>query len=133
MSHFVGDRYNVMTTNVAESWNIVLVEAREFLLIFMLEYIHTIIMRWFPTRRGKVMVYKCSVTLRIRSILEDNFEQSHSLTVKPIGPDEFQVTTLMGVNYAVNLVKKICDCRQFDLLTHLIWSCSFSSSFVASS
>lgn len=38
-SYFIGQRYNVMTTNVAESLNNVLKECRDFPLISMLEAI----------------------------------------------------------------------------------------------
>ncbi|XP_013608129.1 PREDICTED: uncharacterized protein LOC106314866 [Brassica oleracea var. oleracea] len=40
-AHFQGDRYNIMDSNIAESWNAVLKEVREFPLISMCEYIRT--------------------------------------------------------------------------------------------
>lgn len=37
-SHFPGKRYNYMTSNIAESWNAVLREARGFPIISLVEY-----------------------------------------------------------------------------------------------
>lgn len=68
----------MMTTNVVESWNVVLVKAREFPLICMLEFIRSTIMGWFSTRRAKATADKCSVTTRVRAMLEENFENSAS-------------------------------------------------------
>ncbi|CAN7104251.1 unnamed protein product, partial [Brassica rapa subsp. narinosa] len=50
-SHFKGQRYNIMTSNVAESWNAVLREAHEFPIKPLVEFIRDKLMQWFATRR----------------------------------------------------------------------------------
>lgn len=52
-SHSHGMRYNVMTSNVAESLNAALSEAREYPIIALLEYIRTTLMGWFSGRHEK--------------------------------------------------------------------------------
>lgn len=38
-AHFSGNRYNIMTSNVAETWNSVLKEAREYPIVALVEFI----------------------------------------------------------------------------------------------
>ena len=52
-AHFKGQRYNIMDSNIAESWNNVIKEAREYPLITMFEYIRTTVMSWLALRRAK--------------------------------------------------------------------------------
>lgn len=48
-AHFPGNRYNIMTSNLAESWNAVLREAREFPEIPLIDFIRTKLTEWFAT------------------------------------------------------------------------------------
>ncbi|KAL0864891.1 hypothetical protein Bca101_044009 [Brassica carinata] len=50
-SHFVGARYNIMTSNLAESLNNALSTAREYPTVGLIEYIRAMLMGWFPSRR----------------------------------------------------------------------------------
>lgn len=43
-AHFTGNRYNIMTSNVAETWNSVLREAREYPIMALLEHIRAKLM-----------------------------------------------------------------------------------------
>lgn len=49
-SHFMGNRYNIMTCNVAKSVNVVLKEARKLPIISLLEFIRTTLLTWFVMR-----------------------------------------------------------------------------------
>ncbi|CAN6817630.1 unnamed protein product, partial [Brassica oleracea] len=49
-SHFEGERYNIMTSNLAESLNAALFEAREYPILPLLEYIRSMMMGWFSAR-----------------------------------------------------------------------------------
>lgn len=80
-----------MDSNIAESWNAVLKEAREFPLICMLEYIRTSVMSWFALRRAKAVLHKDTLTPNVRKLVEETFEESTNLAVRGICPMEFQV------------------------------------------
>ncbi|KAG7532917.1 MULE transposase domain [Arabidopsis thaliana x Arabidopsis arenosa] len=49
--HFPGERYNLMTTNIAESMNKALSKARSLPIVRLLESIRTMMTRWFAERR----------------------------------------------------------------------------------
>lgn len=40
-AHFPGKRYNIMTSNLAESWNAVLRDSREFPIILLIDFIRS--------------------------------------------------------------------------------------------
>ncbi|XP_010497024.1 PREDICTED: uncharacterized protein LOC104774054 [Camelina sativa] len=50
-SHFVGEHFNVITSNIAESLNNVLTMARDYPVISILETIRTTLVTWFAIRR----------------------------------------------------------------------------------
>ncbi|KFK40955.1 hypothetical protein AALP_AA2G066100 [Arabis alpina] len=87
-SHFIGMRYNVMTTNIAESLNNVLKEGREFPIISMVESLRTSLMGWFARRRCAAASEKCAVTPKVREKLETNFFLSTSMAVKPANAED---------------------------------------------
>ncbi|XP_024013963.1 uncharacterized protein LOC112088041 [Eutrema salsugineum] len=95
-AYSVGERYNIMKTDVAESLNKVLKECREFPLISMLEAIRMSLMGWFVRRRA---AYASEI---------------HQLTPKVVmvNQDEFEVYDRNGGRFEVNL----CTCREFQML-----------------
>lgn len=50
-AHIPGNRYNIMTSNLAESWNAVLREDRKFPVIPLIDFICIKLTEWFATRR----------------------------------------------------------------------------------
>lgn len=52
-AHFEGRRFHVMDSNIAESWNAVVKEARKYPLICMFEYIKASVISWFALCRKK--------------------------------------------------------------------------------
>ncbi|CAA7040434.1 unnamed protein product [Microthlaspi erraticum] len=114
--HFPGKRFNIMDSNIAESWNAVLKEAREFPLICMLEYIRTSVMNWFAIRRAKSNLHQGTLTPNVRKIIEKTFEDSTSLAVRPICPMEFQVQEPDGDCFTVKILDGTCTCMQFQQL-----------------
>lgn len=65
-----------MTSNVAESWNAVLREAREYPVLSMIEFIRSKLMTWFAERCNVINEGSGHLTPRVLQILEGNFEQS---------------------------------------------------------
>ncbi|CAA7044462.1 unnamed protein product [Microthlaspi erraticum] len=122
--HCTGRRYNIMDSNIAESWDAVLKEAREFPLICMMEYIRTSVMNWFAIRRAKSHLHKGTLTPNVRKIMEKTFEDSTALAVRTICTMEFQVQEPYGESHTVKIIDGTCTCMRFQLLgipcTHAI-------------
>ncbi|XP_018435867.1 uncharacterized protein LOC108808181 [Raphanus sativus] len=115
-SHFSGNRYNVMTSNLAESWNSVLCKAREFPIVQLLDFICEKIMTWFAKRRE--VATKCSgeLTPRIEQQLRNNFEKTGGYHVLDIAEMEYAIRNKSGVSFHVNLSTRTCSCYEFQML-----------------
>ncbi|XP_010424291.1 PREDICTED: uncharacterized protein LOC104709360 [Camelina sativa] len=115
--HSAGKRYNIMDNNIAESWNQVLKEAREYPFICMLEYIRTTVMEWFAVRRTRAASSASVIAPTVRKIVEENFESTMAMAVRPISDFEFQVQIRSGECFTVKLVEGTCSCNQFQCLS----------------
>lgn len=51
-AHSEGNHYNMMSSNVVESFNAVVERAKGLPIISMMEYIRTVMMRWYAMRRA---------------------------------------------------------------------------------
>lgn len=114
--HSMGKRYNIMDINIAESWNSVLKEARDYPLICMLEYIRTTLMDWFAFRRARAARSQSTLAPKVRSLVEANFELAMAMSVRPISEFEFQVQITSGECFTVKLVDGTCTCNEFQSL-----------------
>ncbi|WZY73100.1 hypothetical protein YC2023_005340 [Brassica napus] len=123
-SHFEGNRYNIMTSNVAETWNSVLREAREYPILSLIEYIRAKLMDWFATRREIDGEGSHFLTPRVQEIVTSNFERSGVFGVTCIRNGEYEVRDKGGESFHVNLNDKCCTCHEFQALlipcTHAI-------------
>lgn len=70
--HFPGDRYNLLTSNIAESMNNVLSQARSLPIVQLLEVVRSMMTRWFSDRRIDAMKMKTSLTRGAEKLLEVN-------------------------------------------------------------
>ncbi|XP_024010321.1 uncharacterized protein LOC112085345 [Eutrema salsugineum] len=80
-AYCIGERYNVMTTNVAESLNKVLKECREFPLILMLEAIWMSLISWFVRRKAASAAQQHGINPEVRDLMDDNFYSCTELKV----------------------------------------------------
>lgn len=103
-----------MDSNIAESWNGVIKEAREYPLITMFEYIRTTVMGWLALRRAKENREKGTLTPNVRKLVEENFDLSTGLSVRDIGELEFQVQDNTGECFTVLLGPGSCSCMEYD-------------------
>ncbi|KAL0713269.1 hypothetical protein Bca4012_020247 [Brassica carinata] len=115
-SHFPGRRYNIMTSNVAESWNAVLREAREYPILALVEFIRGELMSWFSTRGSTISASSDNFTPKVMEILSYNFELSAGFEVKKIKYLEYEVRNKEGSSFHVNISKRFCSCFEFQLL-----------------
>ena len=115
-SHFPGKRYNIMTSNLAKSWNSVLREAREFTVIPLIDYIRTKLTGWFATRREASQRNRGSMSPKVSGMLTKSFEQTCGYGVTQIAEDEYEVRNKNGGSFHVDLDKKTCSCYEFQVL-----------------
>ena len=68
--HFPGERYNLMTTNIAESMNRALSNARGLNIVRLLESIRCMMTRWFAERRDDAASQPTTLTRGVEKLLQ---------------------------------------------------------------
>jgi len=116
-SHFVGNRYNFMTSNIVESLNNVLTAARDYPVISILESIQTTLVSWFALRRQAAQLEDNILPPKVHDMVIENFEKGAGFVVIKIGDCLYEVRDKRGGGFAVNLLERTCTCREFKLLT----------------
>ncbi|XP_018460226.1 uncharacterized protein LOC108831162 [Raphanus sativus] len=112
---FPGYRYNVRTTNPAESINYALRSPREFPVIPLLESIREMMTRWFFKRRTKSSKHTKPLTIAVEKKIDRRIEKGKKFQVFPVSDDRFLV---QGDTFEcmVDLVRRTCSCGKFDLM-----------------
>ncbi|XP_013624950.1 PREDICTED: uncharacterized protein LOC106331169 [Brassica oleracea var. oleracea] len=117
--YFEGDRYNVNTTNAAKSINGVLRKARKFFLLPMIDVIIKKMTEWFNKHRKKAA--EIPVTKKLVPTVEKELSKRclevRCLDVVEINNFHFEynVNGSDGKIYTVDLARKMCTCRCFDI------------------
>ncbi|XP_018474808.2 uncharacterized protein LOC108846094 [Raphanus sativus] len=112
---FPGYRYDVRTTNPAESINSALRSPREFPVIPLLDSIMEMMTRWFFKRRTKSSKHTKPLTIAVEKKINRRIEKSKKFQVFPVSDDRFLV---QGDTFEcmVDLVRRTCSCGKFDLM-----------------
>ena len=103
-----------MTSNNAESINAVLKEGRGFQLVALLENIRQLLTKWFHNRRELIEKNEDQMPPHVREVVESRYKESKKYEARPLNRVQFEVA---GGNFTgmVDLLKKTCSCRVFDL------------------
>lgn len=112
---FPGYRYDVRTTNPAESINSALRSPREFPVIPLLDSIREMMTRWFFKRRTKSSKHTKPLTIAVEKKIDRRIEKGKKFQVFPVSDDRFLV---QGDTFEcmVDLVRRTCSCGKFDLM-----------------
>ena len=116
-SHFVGARYNIMTTNGSESINGVLNKAREYPLIALLDALQELVSRWWNNHRKEAMACgdtSLELTPKTEEILRVRFRAAEKMVPVELNAFEFHVRGDKE-SVIVNLLEKSCECRVFNV------------------
>ncbi|XP_047250873.1 uncharacterized protein LOC107874052 [Capsicum annuum] len=117
-AYFRGNRFNVMTTNIAESVNAILIVEREYFVASIFNSIAKRFVEIFRERRAYIL--KCKDNKFVpaaKKILTNNVSEGDSFYVKNISGDERQYTVFgSGCTAKVDLLERSCSCRKFDLV-----------------
>ncbi|KAL5562523.1 hypothetical protein UlMin_032270 [Ulmus minor] len=89
--HFPGLKYNVTMTNMVESSNSMLVTAREFPYIALLDVIQEKMSKWWNERRIVSMSLTSPLTLNRENKLRPRFTGSNSMLTIQLNPIMYQV------------------------------------------
>ncbi|XP_024007700.1 uncharacterized protein LOC112083867 [Eutrema salsugineum] len=89
--HFPGDRYNIKTSNIAESINSALKRARGFSIVFLLEYLRAKLKKWFCKRREDALSLPTNHTRGVEYLLAIRSHYADKLTVEGIDGWRFNV------------------------------------------
>ncbi|XP_010424266.1 PREDICTED: uncharacterized protein LOC104709329 [Camelina sativa] len=113
-SYAPSNRYNIMTTNIAESFNSMLKEPRELPVLSLLETIRLTLTSWFRERREKAAKHDKLVTPQVVKKLVLRFSDAMKLDVFQVDEDEFEVKDNIN-KFIVHLKNMHCSCCVFDI------------------
>uniref|UniRef100_A0A803Q336 Protein FAR1-RELATED SEQUENCE n=1 Tax=Cannabis sativa TaxID=3483 RepID=A0A803Q336_CANSA len=116
-SHFTRCRYNIMTTNGAESINAVMKEPREYPIIALLEAMQAKVSEWFNNRHNVMASINTSctpLTPITENIIRKRFNKALEMNVKQLNRFEHEVTS-KGNDVIVDFGQRQCSCHVFDL------------------
>ncbi|XP_018473818.1 uncharacterized protein LOC108845046 [Raphanus sativus] len=99
-ANFRGERYNIMTSNIAEQLNNALVEGRSSPIMELVIFIQRMMTRWFSARRKKAEKHRGVVSVEVDKEMTKNMA-----TMKG---------SKFGSKERVMLAEKKCDCKYFD-------------------
>ncbi|XP_019266033.1 PREDICTED: uncharacterized protein LOC109243548 [Nicotiana attenuata] len=112
--HATVNRTWTMTSNIAESLNVVTKYARELPIVELLEYMRTLLKRWTKEKLLKAKGIFTYLGFKFSKELDDNRTLLHKLRVR--ASTDYIHTVLDGVRrYIVCLENKRCSCGQFQL------------------
>ncbi|KAL0544384.1 hypothetical protein IC582_019499 [Cucumis melo] len=110
--HCPGRRYNMMTTNIAESMNSILKEPRDLPIASFLENVRALLQRWFWERREEGIKVTYTLTKWAELVIQKKQEGALTMKVNPIDCYQFHVKDL-NKEEVVNLQTKECTCKEF--------------------
>ncbi|KAA0045018.1 MuDRA-like transposase [Cucumis melo var. makuwa] len=105
-------RYNMMTTNIAESMNSILKEPRDFPIASFLENVRALLQRWFWERREEGIKVTSTLTKWAELVIQKKQEGALTMKVNPTDCYQFHVKDL-DKEEVVNLQTKECTCKEF--------------------
>ncbi|XP_024013211.1 uncharacterized protein LOC112087534 [Eutrema salsugineum] len=115
-SHFSGQRYNMTSSNIAESLNNSLLAPRDSPIVAMLEFIRRMLSRWLECRRETIQKLDGDITEEVDKLMNLQQQKSAALSVQGISLWEVEVSSEFGVRRLVDLENKTCSCLEFQTL-----------------
>ncbi|CAN6700687.1 unnamed protein product [Malus baccata var. baccata] len=113
-AHFSGKRYNMMTTNIAESMNAKLKDARKLPIIALTDHLRSILQEWFNERQNTASSWNSTLTKWAEEKVHKNQNRGLRMSVSSINHHSLQVHEV-DLYHIVDLNAKSCTCKRFDL------------------
>ncbi|XP_024006412.1 uncharacterized protein LOC112082929 [Eutrema salsugineum] len=112
---FLGFRYDIRTTNPAESMNASLRSPREYPVIPLLDSIRELLTKWFYERGRLSAKHKDPLTIEVERKIGRRIEKGKRFIVYPVNQNQFLVRGDKS-DCLVNLELRSCSCGKYDLL-----------------
>jgi len=112
-AYFEGERYNLMSGNIAESLNKTLVPARGSPLLAVIEFIRKMLGRWFESRRKRITRTVGDIPIAVEREFLKRFKGGLGMAVLAVGWWDFEVKPKEGGHFHVSLEKRTCSCLEF--------------------
>ncbi|KAH9737194.1 SWIM-type domain-containing protein [Citrus sinensis] len=126
-SQFEGRRYIILTTNIAESVNSFMREPRKFLVTHLVDHFRKTMQQWFYDRKIVAESMTTRLTTWADEIVTERRTIVERMIVRPVSPHRFQVIGGGLKEGLVDLQKRTCTCRVFQLdqlvCAHAIAAC----------
>ena len=111
---FIGERYNIITTNIVEALNSTLKRAREYPLLFLLDSIVEKMVEWFNERRENAQNLTSPLTSEYERRQRHVWGKVGTLAPTQINANEWVVQD-GGYDAVVDLQQMTYTCKKFDL------------------
>ena len=109
------NRYNIMTSNLAESINSLLKDSREYPIVCLFDTIRMIMTRWFTERRDEGDRHIHLSTFKVGEKMKELYNlKSRWLEVSKINDSEYEVKGDTR-DQVVNFQNRHCSCLVFDV------------------
>lgn len=119
-----GERYNIMTINIAEQLNNALGEGRGSPIIELLVFIQRMMTRWFNARRNKAERHHGAVTVEVDKVMTKTMSTMRGTAVNLISNWTCEVVGKFDSKHHVLLDEKRCTCKYFEgLKFHVVMPC----------
>ncbi|XP_010430915.1 PREDICTED: protein FAR1-RELATED SEQUENCE 6-like [Camelina sativa] len=115
-AYFQGDRYNLMTSNIAESLNKALWKGRASPIVELLKFIRAMLTRWFSARRKKSATHNGVVTPEVDKQLTKNMSIVNGSKVGTVTSWSYEIVGLFNGKHHVLLDLKKFTCKHYDRL-----------------
>ncbi|KAF2613729.1 hypothetical protein F2Q70_00012897 [Brassica cretica] len=112
---FPGFRYDIRTTNPAESINSALRTPREYPVIPLLDSIREMLTRWFFERRTRSRKHTKPLTIAIEKKIDRRINKGKTFLVQPVDEYRFLVRG-DTIDCLVDLDRRTCSCGKYNLL-----------------
>ncbi|KAH9750661.1 SWIM-type domain-containing protein [Citrus sinensis] len=126
-SQFEGRRYIILTTNIAESVNAFMREPQKFPVTHLVDHFRKTLQQWFYDRKIVAESMTTRLTTWADEIVTETRTIAERMIVRPVSPHRFQVIGSGLKEWLVDLQKRTCSCRVFQLdqlvCAHAIAAC----------
>ncbi|CAH9131162.1 unnamed protein product [Cuscuta epithymum] len=108
-------RYSIVTSNNAETLNSIVGIAREYPIAMLVEFLRTKMQSWFQARGELANSQQSKLSPAAELVLVNLLSDSAGMIVRPCTAFTFEVIDKSCRAYAVDLAKRKCSCREFQL------------------
>ncbi|XP_075099296.1 uncharacterized protein LOC142176123 [Nicotiana tabacum] len=113
-SWFPRRRYDMLTTNMAESMNSILLKGREMPILRILDFIQERLGEWFYERRKKANETFHRVSIWAEEEMTKKMDLACKIFVFNLDSMLFRINS-EGIEFIADLKKRTCDCLEFQL------------------